>query len=72
MKKQELTGNAFSIFIIVMWVLTLILGHLTDIYVGKLAGISVFAGSAVCFSAIACLKANDVLKKLEEKNDDID
>lgn len=62
-----LSNHTFSGFIIMIWVVTLILGNLLGNFIDKMSGVLVFASAAVCFSAVACVEAIEILRILKEK-----
>ena len=70
MNMEWLSKNQYTAVIMALWFLTLILGNAADFIGDRGLATYIFASSATCFSAAACLKANEVFNELKEKKHD--
>ena len=66
MNMEWLSKNPYATVILVLWLLTIIAGNAADFTGDRGLATYVFSSAAACFSAAACLKANEVLTKLKE------
>ena len=66
MNMEWLSKNQYTAVIMALWFLTLILGNAADFTGDRGLATYIFSSAAACFSAAACLKANEVLTKLKE------
>ena len=70
MNMEWLSKNQYVAVIMALWLLTIIAGNMADFNGDRGLATYIFASSAACFSAAACLKANEVLNELKEKKHD--
>lgn len=68
MNMDWLYKNAYTVFVVLMWLLTIIAGNVAEFNGDRALATHIFASAAFCFSAAACLKANEVLNFLKENN----